>query len=226
LKGAQALVSIAARLCLTEAALELDDLLVARIRLYGDRTALLRRLTELTRVASRWRRQLVRCEEQIPSRRSSAEMPPVARAAVSASRRILTFSAVENRRRVAFADTSVDFTIRFIIVHSSVALDTDLWGGRCLSYVGREGGCSASHRSTLLRSAILSRWATLHTSASGYFARSTEQMAAWRRSMRYLPHGVDVVPAACGLHVSTSVVKVSNNLNPADPATISDVSES
>lgn len=122
--------------------------------------------------------------------------------------------------------------------------------------------CSASHRSTLLRSAIvldghasvgggsaegeiagqiarsvlascfqnrsadLSRWATLHTSASGYFARSTEQMAAWRRSMRYLPHGVDVVPAACGLHVSTSVVKVSNNLNPADPATISDVSES
>ena len=63
LKGAQALVSIAARLCLTEAALELDDLLVARIRLYGDRTALLRRLTELTRVASRWRRQLVRCEE-------------------------------------------------------------------------------------------------------------------------------------------------------------------
>ena len=48
-------------------------------------------------------------------------------------------SAAVKRRLVPFADTSVGFTIRFIIVHSSVALDTDLWGGRCLSYAGREG---------------------------------------------------------------------------------------
>nr|MDQ3368484.1 heme-binding domain-containing protein [Myxococcota bacterium] len=39
----------------------------------------------------------------------------------------------------AFDETSVGFTIRFIIVHTSTTLDTDLWEGRCLSYVGREG---------------------------------------------------------------------------------------
>jgi hypothetical protein len=44
-----------------------------------------------------------------------------------------------NRRLVAFADTSVGFTIKFIIVASWLALDTELQGRRCLSYVGREG---------------------------------------------------------------------------------------
>jgi len=37
---------------------------------------------------------------------------------LSASRRIRIFSLVENRRRVAFDDTSVDFGIKFIIVDS------------------------------------------------------------------------------------------------------------
>lgn len=64
---------------------------------------------------------------------------------MSASRRILIFSAVVNRRLRAFDETSVGFTIRFIIVHSSTTLDTDLWGGRCLSYVGREGSLAPRH---------------------------------------------------------------------------------
>jgi hypothetical protein len=64
-----------------------------------------------------------------------------------------SFSAVENRRRRAFAETSVVFAITVIVAHSLIALDTDLSGGRGLSYVGREGigEIAVCHRSSVDR---------------------------------------------------------------------------
>jgi len=53
----------------------------------------------------------------MPSRRISALTAPFSVHA-SASPRMRIFSLVENRRRVAFAETSVDFDITFIILDS------------------------------------------------------------------------------------------------------------
>ena len=89
-------------------------------------------------------RQADRCEEYNPSRRSSALSSPgfVHR---SASRSTRSFSAAVNRRRAAFATTSVSTTIRGAsrlvdMLESRLALYTKLPGGRCLKHVGREGG--------------------------------------------------------------------------------------
>ena len=57
----------------------------------------------------------------------------------SASFKILRFSSAANRRRIAFADTSVSCAASIIVADSSLALDTKLRGADCLSYVGREG---------------------------------------------------------------------------------------
>ena len=92
---------------------------------------------------SRAARQVVRCEEYKPSRRSSAPTAPGV-LHPSASRTIFRLYSTANRRRVAFAATSISGPCRacsraLISLRSLLALDTKLPGGRCLTHVGREG---------------------------------------------------------------------------------------
>src|SRR6266566_6049322 len=92
---------------------------------------------------SRAARHVVRCEEYSPSRRSNAPtapgvLPP------SASRTTFRLYSTVNRRRVAFATTSITGPPRacsnaLIALRSCLALDSKLPGGHCLTHVGREG---------------------------------------------------------------------------------------
>src|SRR5438445_7056559 len=88
-------------------------------------------------------RHVVRCEEYSPSRRSNAPIAPGVLQA-SASRTILRLYSTVNRRRVAFATTSIADPPRacsnaLIALRSCLALDSKLPGGHCLTHVGREG---------------------------------------------------------------------------------------
>src|SRR5207244_8258090 len=88
-------------------------------------------------------RHVVRWEEYNPSRRSSAPIPPGVLQA-SASRTIFRLYSTVNRRRVAFATTSIADPPRacsnaLIALQSCLALDTKLPGGHCLTHIGREG---------------------------------------------------------------------------------------
>src|SRR2546428_2729941 len=87
---------------------------------------------------SRAARHVVRCEEYSPSRRRGAPTAPGVRHA-SASRRIVRLYSTVNRRRVAFAATSISGSDAFIDLRSLLALDTKLQGGYCLTHIGREG---------------------------------------------------------------------------------------
>src|SRR5206468_11794923 len=93
---------------------------------------------------SRAARHVVRCEEYSPSRRSNAPTAPGVLQA-SASRTIFRLYSTVNRRRVAFATTSIAGPPRacsnaLIALRSCLALDSKLPGGHCLTHVGREGG--------------------------------------------------------------------------------------
>src|SRR5439155_1313121 len=88
-------------------------------------------------------RHVVRCEEYSPSRRSNAPTAPGVLQA-SASRTIFRLYSTVNRRRVAFATTSIAGPPRacsnaLIALRSCLALDSKLPGGHCLTHVGREG---------------------------------------------------------------------------------------
>src|SRR5207244_6819712 len=92
---------------------------------------------------SRAARHVVRCEEYSPSRRSNAPIAPGVLQA-SASRTILRLYSTVNRRRVAFATTSIADPPRacsnaLIALRSCLALDSKLPGGHCLTHIGREG---------------------------------------------------------------------------------------
>src|SRR4029450_13820707 len=92
---------------------------------------------------SRAARHVVRCEEYSPSRRSNAPTAPGA-LHPSASRTIFRLYSTVNRRRVAFATTSIAGPPRacsnaLIALRSCLALDSKLPGGRCLTHVGGEG---------------------------------------------------------------------------------------
>src|SRR5206468_10487062 len=92
---------------------------------------------------SRAARHVVRCEEYSASRRSNAPTAPGV-LHPSASRTIFRLYSTVNRRRVAFATTSIAGPPRtcshaFIALRSCLALDSKLPGGRCLTHVGREG---------------------------------------------------------------------------------------
>src|SRR5439155_13687581 len=92
---------------------------------------------------SRAARHVVRCEEYNPSRRNNAPTAPGVLHA-SASRTIFRLYSTVNRRRVAFAVTSISGppgarSSTLIVLQSLLALDTKLPGGRCLTHIGREG---------------------------------------------------------------------------------------
>src|SRR4029450_2014695 len=92
---------------------------------------------------SRAARHVVRCEEYSPSRRSNAPTAPGV-LQPSASRTIFRLYSTVNRRRVAFATTSIAGPPRacsnaLIALRSCLALDTKLPGGHCLTHIGREG---------------------------------------------------------------------------------------
>src|SRR5213594_2342496 len=96
---------------------------------------------------SRAVRHVVRCEEYNPSRRNNAPTAPGVLHA-SASRTIFRLYSAVNRRRVAFAVTSISGppgarSSTLIVLQSLLALDTKLPGGRCLTHIGREGGLRA-----------------------------------------------------------------------------------
>jgi hypothetical protein len=120
----QALGTIRPRLRPLRAALEFGDLLVPRIRRRRHRATLPRRRPELPVHPLRPPAgQVRRVQPLTPQQRRTA---PFWSAQASASSSTRSFSAVVNRRRRAFAETSVVFAIPFIIADSSVALDTDL----------------------------------------------------------------------------------------------------
>src|SRR5690606_29845036 len=91
-------------------------------------------------------RHLLRCDDQSPSRRSSAPISP-GREHASASVRIRRLYFAENCRRFAFDVTSVggvelaspSFDLCFLTLDRLVALSPTLGNGRCLSHVGTEG---------------------------------------------------------------------------------------
>src|SRR5437867_801868 len=97
---------------------------------------------------SRAARHVVRCEEYSPSRRSNAPTAPGV-LQPSASRTIFRLYSSVNRRRVAFATTSIADPAKAcpsarIALRSCLALDTKLPGGHCLTHIGREGGTENS----------------------------------------------------------------------------------
>jgi hypothetical protein len=78
-----------------------------------------------------------------PSRRSNAPTAPGVLQA-SASRTIFRLYSTVNRRRVAFASTSITGPPRacsnaLITLQSRLALDSKLPGGHCLTHTDREG---------------------------------------------------------------------------------------
>src|SRR5881396_2224700 len=94
---------------------------------------------------SRAARHVVRWDEYSPSRRSNAPTAPGV-LQPSASLTIFRLYSTVNRRRVAFATTSIADLPRacshaLIALQSCLALDTKLPGGHCLTHIGREG-CS------------------------------------------------------------------------------------
>src|SRR5206468_320839 len=92
---------------------------------------------------SRATRHVVRWDEYSPSRRSNAPTAPGV-LQPSASRTIFRLYSTVNRRRVAFATTSIAGPPRacsnaLIALRSCLALDTKLPRGHCLTHIGREG---------------------------------------------------------------------------------------
>src|SRR5262249_22146351 len=92
---------------------------------------------------SRAARHVVKCEEYSPSRRSRAPTAPAV-LQPSASRTIFRLYSTVNRRRLAFATTSTSgpakaISVALIRLQSSLALDTKLPGGDCLTHIDREG---------------------------------------------------------------------------------------
>src|SRR5438876_303202 len=92
---------------------------------------------------SRAARHVVRWDEYSPSRRSNAPTAPGV-LQPSASRTIFRLYSTVNRRRVAFATTSIAGPPRacssaLIALRSCLALDSKLPGGHCLTHIGREG---------------------------------------------------------------------------------------
>src|SRR5437899_31870 len=92
---------------------------------------------------SRAARHVVRWDEYSPSRRNNAPTAPGI-LQLSASRTIFRLYSTVNRRRVAFATTSIAGPPKacsnaLIALRSCLALDTKLPGGHCLTHVGREG---------------------------------------------------------------------------------------
>src|SRR5207244_4803023 len=101
---------------------------------------------------SRAARHVVRCEEYSPSRRSNAPIAPGV-LQPSAPRTIFRLYSTVNRRRVAFATTSIADPPRacshaLIALQSCLALDTKLPGGHCLTHIGREGSPGPTTRRT------------------------------------------------------------------------------
>src|SRR3954447_13291418 len=92
---------------------------------------------------SRARRQVVRWDENSPSRRSSAPISPRP-LQDPASFTILRLYSTVNARRLAFSGTSVtsprDVIAVAVLVGSLLALLSKLLGSSCLTHVGREGG--------------------------------------------------------------------------------------
>src|SRR5207245_10247151 len=91
---------------------------------------------------SRAARHVVRCEEYSPSRRSNAPTAPGV-LQPSASLTIFRLYSTVNRRRVAFATTSIPDPPRacshaLIALQSCLALDTKLPRGHCLTHIARE----------------------------------------------------------------------------------------
>src|SRR5207247_2356172 len=92
---------------------------------------------------SRAARHVVRWDEYSPSRRSNAPTAPGV-LQPSAPLTIFRLYSTVNRRRVAFATTSIADPPRacshaLIALQSCLALDTKLPGGHCLTHIGREG---------------------------------------------------------------------------------------
>src|SRR5438094_10116308 len=93
---------------------------------------------------SRAARHVVSCEQYSPSRRNNAPIAPGV-LQPSASRTIFRLYSTENRRRVAFATTSIAGPSwarsgALIALQSCLALDTKLPGGHCLTHLGSEAG--------------------------------------------------------------------------------------
>src|SRR5438046_2195787 len=102
---------------------------------------------------SRAARHVVRWEEYNPSRRSNAPTAPGVLQA-SASRTIFRLYSTLNRRRVAFATTSIAgptmaCSNALIALQSCLALDTKLQGGHCLTHVDREGAAAVASQRAL-----------------------------------------------------------------------------
>src|SRR5438552_1151211 len=116
---------------------------------------------------SRAARHVVRCEEYSPSRRNNAPTAPGV-LQPSASRTIFRLYSTVNRRRVAFATTSIAAPPRacsnaLIALRSCLALDTKLPGGHCLTHIGREGSTTSRDGVsvwTSTRSELVSRCST------------------------------------------------------------------
>src|SRR5207247_1486739 len=92
---------------------------------------------------SRAARHVASWDESSPSRRSNAPIAPGV-LQPSAPRTIFRLYSTVNRRRVAFATTSIADPPRacshaLIALQSCLALDTKLPGGHCLTHIGREG---------------------------------------------------------------------------------------
>src|SRR5207247_66734 len=95
-------------------------------------------------------RRGVRWGESSPPRRSNAPPAPGV-LQPSASRTIFRLYSTVNRRRVAFATTSIAGPSKacssaLIALRSCLALDSKLPGGHCLTHIGREGGANPAER--------------------------------------------------------------------------------
>jgi hypothetical protein len=107
---------------------------------------------------SRAARQVASWEEYRPSRRSS---PPIAPGVLhrSASWTIFRLYSRVNRRRVAFATTSISGPPRarstvLIDLRSLLAPDSKLPGGHCLTHIGRERWVAKRRRARRSRSRV------------------------------------------------------------------------
>src|SRR5436309_14389271 len=99
---------------------------------------------------SRAARHVVRWDEYSPSRRGNAPTAPGV-LQPSAPRTIFRLYSTVNRRRVAFATTSIAGPSKacssaLIALRSCLALDSKLPGGHCLTHIGREGGANPAER--------------------------------------------------------------------------------
>src|SRR5438876_3248301 len=126
---------------------------------------------------SRAARHVVRCEEYSPSRRNNAPTAPGV-LQPSASRTIFRLYSTVNRRRVAFATTSIAAPPRacsnaLIALRSCLALDTKLPGGHCLTHIGREGDVTNGARGAAL-GRISAHWRRV----------MRDVLSVWKRSKR------------------------------------------